>query len=108
MTPAEASESDAKIDTETLKYDVELHFVFAFHESELELGQKNGVQDEIEKDLPLLTREVPPFIQISSPELPHHAYNFWGVLRGGRPPPVPYNLEPLKILERKLNEGCLV
>jgi hypothetical protein len=35
-----------------LKYGVELEFVFAFHQSELELGQTNGVQDEIQEDPP--------------------------------------------------------
>ena len=99
--PPKCSTSD-----EYLTFGIELEFVFAFHQSELQLGQTNGVQDTIEKNLSYFVRETHPFTLISQEELPQHAYNSWGINPGGKPPTIPYRVEPQSSLGKRLEQQC--
>ena len=103
---ASADVFEANDRDENLTFGVELEFVFAFHESLLELGQTNGIIDDIKKDLSYFVRETGPFTVINQADLRHHAYNSWGIRRGGVSPPVPYAKEPQNILEPRLEHQC--
>lgn len=72
-----------------VNYGVELEFVFAFHESELKLGETDGSPNTLKKDLTYLEREEhPKFTRIPPVELPDHPYNSWAVLEGEKARPV--------------------
>jgi hypothetical protein len=95
-----------QIGTETLNYGVELEFLFAFHESRLDLEGTNGELDELAKDLSYSVRENKPFTLIGERDLLHHVYNSWGIMKGGASPPVPYNTQPQEILGFALHNQC--
>jgi hypothetical protein len=94
------------INDDSLTFGVELEFVFAFHQDELQLGETNGDQDKIEKDLSYFVREGTPFTVIPLTELPQHVYNSWGINPGGKPPTRPYHKEPQNSLGRRLRQQC--
>jgi len=69
-----------------INYGVEIEFVFAFHEDELELGSYGGMPNTLKKDMKYHEREeYPRFTRISPYALPNHAYNSWGVLEASYP-----------------------
>lgn len=58
-----------------MNYGVELDFVFAFHEDELDLGI-----NKIRKDVPYEKRKIyPHFSRMDPAKLPDRVYNSWGV-----------------------------
>jgi hypothetical protein len=78
--------SKPDLHTRPINYGVELEFVFAFHEEELELGSYEGRPNTLKKDMKYHEREeYPRFTRISPHALPDHAYNSWGVLEAGDP-----------------------
>ncbi|KAG9229587.1 hypothetical protein BJ875DRAFT_387045, partial [Amylocarpus encephaloides] len=82
----------------SVNYGVEMEFVFAFQEKELLLGNS-----KIQKELSYGIREqYPEFTPIPATILPNHRYNIWGVMDSGAKEVRPYNMEPQRILQRKL------
>lgn len=94
---------------DNLTYGVELEFVFAFHQDELVLREHlDGTKDTIVKDMRYTDREAHAFTPISSVDLPNRIYNSWGIdqvdPKSGVREVVPYSIEPMEILGRKLYE----
>lgn len=97
---------------------VELEFVFAFHEDQVNaenvIGQ-NGLLNEIRKDISWDIRahdpdQVPfPFTPLPPDKCPH--YNSWGIQKFSRitgielPAVQPYHLQPLRLLRNKLRSA---
>jgi hypothetical protein len=78
--------SKPDLHTRPINYGVELEFVFAFHEDELQLGSYEGRPNTLKKDMKYHEREeYPRFTRISPHALPDHAYNSWGVSEAGLP-----------------------
>lgn len=101
----------ASLSKEGLTYGVELEFVIAFHQDELELElaqHNNNVQYSIKKNLSYFAREAELFTPIPSLALPNHAYHSWGLSRicpsTYQEIIVPYSMEPMKIVGRKLRQ----
>lgn len=71
-----------QLPTQPINYGVELEFVFAFRQSELELGYTNGVPNTLKKNLKYFEREVhPKFTQIDPVTLPVSFLLFYGSRR---------------------------
>jgi hypothetical protein len=93
------------ISDDSLTFGVELEFVFAFHQDELQLEDTNG-QDTLEKNLSYFVRETAPFTIISQLDFPQHTYNSWGINSGGKPPTKPYGKEPQEALGVTISDQC--
>jgi hypothetical protein len=98
--------------TTPLTWGVELEFVFAFHENQLELGEQNddeGVPqpDVIQKNIPYkFRRDGPGFKNPAAEMIPNRVYNSWGFYnKAAIQNPRHYdNKEVEKILDRVLDE----
>ena len=83
-----------------LTYGIELEFVFAFREDQLDLTYPGRNPDTIKKGLSYFEREVSPFTHFDTTHLPNHTYNSWGILSEGVGSPQPYDTQPQEILSR--------
>lgn len=100
------------ISTTPLTWGVELEFVFAFHESQIELDEQNDVEgvthpDVIQKTIPYkIRRDCPGLENPVADVLPNRVYNSWGFYnKAAIQNPRPYdNKDVEKILDRVLDE----
>jgi len=98
-------------ETLNLTYGVELEFVFAFREEELDLTPRNPEkkQNQIIKDIGWKHRmykgrnnDYSKFTLIDPSETPGRIYNSWGVQEDGEKNTRPYETEPMDIAAKKL------
>ncbi|KAF4635430.1 hypothetical protein G7Y89_g2669 [Cudoniella acicularis] len=95
--------STISINKDPVNYGVELEFVFAFHEGELDLGQTNGIPNTLSKNLSYFQREqYPEFSKFKPSEFPNLIYNSWGVQKGNSTKLDAYDAEPQAIVKRKI------
>lgn len=107
----------APLSKEPLTWGVELEFVFAFHETQLDLNPFTDFST-----VPAVTHPTVPNKKLAYrfrryvlgfknlipwDRLPHRVYNSWGLHNNGKNPRLqPYNKEVHYVLERLLKEKC--
>lgn len=109
--PEHPANPTSRLSSEGLTYGVELEFVLAFHQNELEVElakNKDGVEYSIAKNLSYFDREARPFTPMSLVEFPNRVYHSWGIRNrdplSHKEMILPYGEEPMNILGRKLHE----
>ncbi|ESZ93742.1 hypothetical protein SBOR_5879 [Sclerotinia borealis F-4128] len=103
---------EGDLNRRNLNYGVELEYVLAFHELELDLTDTfgRGPDHGIEKNVPLALRRTPawsPAVTARLGRTSNLIYNSWGILENNVKSEAimrPYDLEPQSIVLRKLNE----
>lgn len=112
------TEAKPKSKRKSLNYGVELEYVLAFHDLELDLTDRegHGPNHGIEKNVPLAIRRDPewsPAVKVLFGRLANIIYNSWAIRKNNVEDDDekkdisnlrPYNLEPQELVLKKLNK----